>query len=400
MADRLVLSADRFKYWAIDFVRNELVIVTADGQRYTEVLSTPSWPNNQVAQSVFDWERWWVFSTTVRGDALVSEAYSPTNAGPRRPAVYLDQNHWSTVARAMVDPNHVTNINELAAALRIIELAMDGGIVLPLSSSHFVETGPLYGDRRYNLGLAMATLSGGWELRHPTAVWDNEVAVILARYAGAPLPAFSELPVVTTEPQAFLANGVRAYELESDWELFKLVLSEPSIALSCLIDTTPEPKIVPSAWAKRNQEITDYFAGEALSNGDRRKQAAGFFWTDSIQVVASAATRVGVSPNSFLQDPKALVQQLDSTPFLSNLSALFRLRHLDRNTRWKDNDLIDMMALSCAAAYCEYVAAERHTGTQLRQLIKGRGVPPNTFLTLAELVKALDRDGVKTAAEK
>ncbi|WP_328467271.1 hypothetical protein OHA21_48550 [Actinoplanes sp. NBC_00393] len=399
MADRLVLSADLFQYWAIDFVRNELLVVTADGQRHTEALSTPSWPNNQVAQSVFDWERWWIFSTTTRGDMLISEAYSPITTGPRRPTVYLDQNHWSTVAWAMVDPSKVTRKDELAAALRIIELATDAGIVLPLSSSHYIETGPLYGERRYHLGLAMAKLSGGWQLRHPTAVWDNEVAVILARYAGAPLPTFSELPVITTEPQAFLANDVRAYEIDNDWELLQLVLSEPSITLSCLIDITPEPKIISPAWAQRNQEITDYFAGKGISNKERRLQAAGFFWTDNIQVVARAATRVGIDASPFLQDPRALVQQLDSMPFLSNLSALFRLRHLDRNTRWKENDLIDMMALSCAAGYCDYVAAERHTGTQLRQIMSARGTPPNTFLTLAELVDALDRDGVKTAVE-
>lgn len=87
-------------------------------------------------------------------------------------------------------------------------------------------------------------------------------------------------------------------------------------------------------------------------------------------------------------------------PFVSNLSALFRLRHLDRQSRWKGNDLIDMTYLSCAAAYCDYVAAERHTGTQLRQIMQARGAAPNTFVTLTELVEALERDDLKTEAER
>jgi hypothetical protein len=162
--------------------------------------------------------------------------------------------------------------------MRIIELATDAGIVLPLSSAHFTETYPLYGDRRYNLGLAMAKLAGGWELRSPMTVWDNEVAVMLATHEDAPLPTFSQLPVVTTELQAFLANGVRAYEIDNDWDLFQLVLSERSITLSCLIDTTAEAKGDVSAWVQRNQEITDSFAGQRPSDKDRRKLAAGFFW--------------------------------------------------------------------------------------------------------------------------
>ena|SRR5699024_1097994 len=69
---------------------------------------------------------------------------------------YLDQNHWSTLAWAMLDQNKIANKDELAAARRIIELAGDAGIVQPLSPAHFTEAYPLYGDRRYSLGLAMA----------------------------------------------------------------------------------------------------------------------------------------------------------------------------------------------------------------------------------------------------
>ncbi|MFG1745779.1 hypothetical protein ACGFJ4_16560 [Micromonospora chalcea] len=400
MAEVPVLSADRFQYWAVDFIRNEYIVVTTDGQRHAGALPTTAWPDDLVAQSVFDWERWWVISTTRRGDTLISEAYSPVSTDKGRPAVYLDQNHWSKLAWAMVDPSKIASRDELAAAMRIIELATDAGIVLPLSSAHFTETYPLYGDRRYNLGLAMAHLAGGWELRSPMKVWDNEVAVMLATHEDVPLPAFSELPVVTTEPQAFLANGVRAYEIDNDWDLFQLVISEPSITLSCLIDPTPEAKGDVPGWVQRNQEITDYFAGQRLSDTDRRRQAAGFFWTDNIQVLARAAARVGVDPRSFAQDAKELLRQTETMPFVSNLSAMFQLRHLDRQTRWKGNDLIDMMYLSCAAAYCNYVAAERHTGTQLRQIMESRGETPNTFVTLTDLVEALERDGVQTASEK
>ena len=56
----------------------------------------------------------------------------------------------------MVDQSKIANKDELAAARKITELASDAGIVQPLSSAQFTETYPLYGDRRYSLGLAMA----------------------------------------------------------------------------------------------------------------------------------------------------------------------------------------------------------------------------------------------------
>jgi hypothetical protein len=84
-----LLSADRFQYWAIDFVRNESLVITQDGTRLTEALPTDGWSNNQIAQSVVDWDHWWVISTTIRGDVLSSEAYSPV-ALIRSTSVYLD----------------------------------------------------------------------------------------------------------------------------------------------------------------------------------------------------------------------------------------------------------------------------------------------------------------------
>lgn len=69
----------------MDFVRNESVVITTDGRRHTQELpATAPWTDGYVAQSVFDWERWWVFSTTTRGDSLISEAYSPVNTDKGR----------------------------------------------------------------------------------------------------------------------------------------------------------------------------------------------------------------------------------------------------------------------------------------------------------------------------
>ncbi|WP_143034906.1 hypothetical protein [Glycomyces sambucus] len=393
-------SADRFQYWAIDFVRNEFEVVTVDGQRHTEALPPPTLRDNQVARSVFDWERWWVWNTTVRGDLFASEAYSPMNTDKGRPAVYLDQNHWSTLAWARVDPSKVKNQDELAAAQRIIALAADAGIVLPLSSAHLTETGPLYGDRRYQVGLMMASMSAGWQLRSPLKVWGNELAAMLAGYEHLPVPPSTKMPVVTLEPLAWSSGGPHAHEIDNDLELFQLVLTEPSVILSTLIDTTPLQRSEASAWVERNRQITELFAAEDLTEAERRRRTTGLFWCENIQELERAAAIVGVDASRFAQDADALVHQLKTMPYLSILSTLFQYRHLDRNARWKSGDFFDMLYLSCAAAYCDYVAAETYTGTQIQQILRQQGKRVNTFVSLTDLVAALDRDGVMTASER
>ena len=59
------------------------------------------------------------------------------------------------------DPDRVNNPTERRAAQDLIRLATDGGIVLPLSMGHMLETAGLHTDRRYEVGVAMAQLAGG-----------------------------------------------------------------------------------------------------------------------------------------------------------------------------------------------------------------------------------------------
>ena len=59
------------------------------------------------------------------------------------------------------DPDRVNNPTERRAAQDLIRLATDGGIVLPLSMGHMLETAGLHRDRCYEVGVAMAQLAGG-----------------------------------------------------------------------------------------------------------------------------------------------------------------------------------------------------------------------------------------------
>lgn len=170
MDESLALSADRYKYWHVDYRNGAIRIVRQDGQVLDDKLEAKyRRTNSQVATSTFDWEKWRIWSMTTRNDVILTEGFNPASPPPLngRPSVYLDQDRWRTVADVLHDPARVRDLDERRAAQDLIRLTNDGGIVMPLSTGHLLETAGLRGDRRYQIGVAMAHLAGGWQMRNP-----------------------------------------------------------------------------------------------------------------------------------------------------------------------------------------------------------------------------------------
>jgi hypothetical protein len=59
-------------------------------------------------------------------------------------------------------------------------------------------------------------------------------------------------------------------------------------------------------------------------------------------------------------------------------------------TRWTANDLMDMTYLCCAAAYADYVVAERHQAGLLSQVSPAEGRRATVFRNLPLAVSALE----------
>lgn len=400
-----VVSSDVFSYWVFDHERREVRMHFKDGR----VVSGPFEDNevlvnSEMALSVFDWDKWWVENVTKRGHLVVAEAYSPHSADPLhgRPSVYLDQNHWSTVAQALTNPDRVAP-DLVESALELAHLASDGGIVVPLSSAHLRETGRLDGDRRYEVGIAMASLSGGWQLRHPSRVWRNELAAGIAVELGLEVPAHVSRPVITLEPHAFLDDDVNAWEYpDDDMKLFMLAHTGPSAILDLLIGTERHPGTGPSAWAAEHQRVTDDLASRSASKAEKRQAALAFFWNTNVVAVHDALTDLGVAPDALdgRVTPKLIQRLFHSGPMLRYFSRIMVQRLVSRTTRWKGNDLTDLMFLACGNGYADYIAAENQTGTELQQLRRALDAPSTVHRSMAELVRAIRADGVATIGER
>ena len=115
---------------------------------------------------------------TMPGERVVVEMRRPgqdldeLRAG--RPTVYLDQNHWSTLAAARHGHRPVRQ-GEAEAAVRLAELVEAGRILLPVSAGHLVETTPLHGAPRVALAGTVLALGRGWQMRNPLHVRVEEM---------------------------------------------------------------------------------------------------------------------------------------------------------------------------------------------------------------------------------
>lgn len=109
-------------------------------------------------------------------------------------------------------------------------------------------------------------------------------------------------------------------------------------------------------------------------------------------------TRIQRSGLSNEDAVSALLQGLqastDTMPFLRLYADALSVRLLNR-ARWEPNDLVDMLYLSCAAAYADGVAAERTAATYLTNAWRGRTAPCPVMPTLRELVAHLAELGIE-----
>lgn len=165
--------------------RSRAVIHLVGGRRVTEPMATGSpKEDTAIARMVYSFQDRTLVITTSNGANATVEIES--SIGTAR-VVYLDQGHWSALARRIDDPGSFSNQEDASSADKIIGWARDRHIILPLSSGHVMETTPLYGPKRQSLALTMLQLSRGWHMRNPVQVRRDEITRVIGGTAAIPL---------------------------------------------------------------------------------------------------------------------------------------------------------------------------------------------------------------------
>jgi hypothetical protein len=333
---------------------------------------------------------------TRQGDSVVIEmpvvgAYAPING---RPVIYLDQKDWSTLANALHTPDKVKVAAECAAAMDLITLAQRREIILPVSAAHLSETGRFDSQRRYLLGLTIAQLSAGWQMRDPLEVRRHELrqsfSRIFQRSSPLPMPVFTLEPYAIHGPNRTTRRPQWSTDLPEDLAVAMAALTSMTSYIDTILDAAPVKPPPDSRWRDKNQRFTGQLA--SLSDGPARKRdiIRGFFIVDTEQEIAEEAARSGLTQTDlydWVQEHRDTA--LDTLPSLGLYRGVLEDKHLNPDTRWKVNDLADLMYLTCGAGYADYVVGERSMVSHLRNASRRLGRPCTAYRSLQELVTHL-----------
>lgn len=197
-----------------------------------------------------------------------------------RPVVYLDQNVWSALARVTHRPERLPRA-VLDAARRLTRLAADRVVVLPMSSSHMLETTRWSDDAdRVALAETMLRLSRGWCVRHPLRVRALEMRLLL----GLDVPAGQVL-------------GPGVWPLDEDGRDAvdgPAAVAAAVVLAETLLDPDPVPRPVDLPWAEARQAFAATLPAKSRLHV-RDDLVAGHVWQDLFPDLAEAALLGGMS---------------------------------------------------------------------------------------------------------
>ncbi|MFD0199595.1 MULTISPECIES: hypothetical protein [Saccharothrix] len=315
-----------------------------------------------------------------------------------RPVIYLDQGHWSTLANVSYNPKRVSK-RDIKPAIRLLELANQKEIILPISSAHMIETGATYATKRQNLASTMLEASHGWIMRDPLDVRQSElVSTFLKRYRKVePNPA----SIFTLDHSLLYARDAtrgHRYSPRGKSPAIVRALTQKLVEVLSTYDTLADPRRIDgesdsSKWAEHHRNLAQEMARNKERPEKRRTLGILAATIDVQREIAFAATTAGVSTDQ-LKEWYELYREHDLTqmPFLGLYadSVAFRLANAQR--KWSGNDLIDGLFLCCATAYADAVAGERGATEYIKRSWGWRSDAAPIFATLPELLPYIEEN--------
>ena len=142
----------------------------------------------------------------------------------------------------------------------------------------------------------MASLSGGWQMRHPLNVFEQEALEALRRRVAGNYESARQRDVLTTEPNAWRrdssTSGI-APPRAGTTELFLEMISAPGAVVSLLIDPDPIERASLSRWVKHHHDITQQFQSLGMPKSQKRGVALRRFWNEHLSIYQSASRALG-----------------------------------------------------------------------------------------------------------
>lgn len=340
---------------------------------------------------------------------------------PSIPIVYLDLNHWISLAKAAV--GHPDGARHRGALNALRELRAAGQVLLPLSSTHYMEMVRIRSARqRFHVADVMEELSDFACLMGRTIVIRLEIQEAFCRLLGEGARIYDALPLignggmqalgmggdlrirnqegedVTDDARARWPEGPEAFDTwrrDAERHLNQALLRGPSEdEKQELREEGWSPEKAMEVTKKRAQQENEQAARLAEEPRWRRGRlrdvvAARYLALEIETTINEESAKRGVDFPALFSGPDAARRFSDSMPSADVWITLLTARHRNPQTPWTVNDIHDADALSVAVPYCDFVATERHAAHLLHAAGLPRRVATTVVTSLDELVKAV-----------
>ncbi len=381
----------------VDPETETVVLTRSDGKEARFPLTSPMFePSSLLSRLAYPPTFEGLLVQTRKGDTIVFDLPRSDGADQLngRLVVYLDQNKWRPVSDVLQGRCGGAAADR-EAAQRLVEWVEAGRIILPASAGHYYET-TKWSDTegRYRLGLSILQLSRGWQLRDPLQVRRDELRWLFRnRLApGGVLPT-----AVTLAPNVIhsAARGFTPLGPPPDFPAQEAFQHEALVSATTLIDLMLDSeggeRGPETGWTQDNQRFSDWLDSQDGDSQKKRKAIDAWLFRDLQRELAEESYAAGLTAERLKEWGSASqpVQELAALPCLGLFREMLHERHLNKGTTWKPNDVIDMVYLSCAAGYADFVVCERQMREPLARGIARLGRSTQVFRSLAEAVSAI-----------
>lgn len=288
--------------------------------------------------------------------------------------LYLDQNAWVALARGASDKASFPR--EHATLSKVIEGVQSQAIIVPLSFSNIYETAKINNpERRTNMALTQAMISGGRVFRSRRRILAETLAFYLARYHNIQRP----------EPEAnwFLSDlwfesaadySPQTYGLEISEPVIHLLRQDPVHALFDHLTAVEEDvrlKMVRRYSASSAELVTRIEAARVIAAGETiafRKRAYGArLIIDEIDFILATGKELGMGWETISDIGSSLARRIAVDIPVLNIERELAARLEDQTRAITENDLRDMAAFTIVLPFADIVVAEKQFVNLARQ---------------------------------
>lgn len=316
---------------------------------------------------------------------------------PRPPSVvYLDLNHWISLAKAMSGhPDGAKHKDALAACMAARE---SGAAVFPISDAIIIETCKISQHRqRRDLRTAIEELSQYRVVTSRPVIANHEIEAMLDDVVGpSPEPinsmhyldwgiarAFGKVGGfrvrdaqgidITDDIRAAFPDGPEAFDA-------KLFDAELDLQRHVLDGPTPDevPRLRELGWdpsgtieisgrrAQQEIEQVDRFNADPHWRRGRIRDvvSARELWIEINEMLYRGIDARGVTLDDVLGPPERTRQHVDAMPSFDVAVTLKTVYQRDPEHRWTANDIHDIDALSSTLPYCDIVVTDKAVAAQ------------------------------------